>query len=82
MDVHGGTTEEDILGIFDEAEKLRTKTLREKKRKAGQVVIEEEENGEKELLSKDSSPVYVFLDEVFICFYLFYLLSIFDLDFF
>ena len=27
-------------------------------------VLEEDEDGEKELLSKESSPVYVFLDEV------------------
>jgi E3 ubiquitin-protein ligase RNF213 len=52
LDVHGGTTEDDIIEIFKQADELRTGV-----RTTHETV----------LLSETCKPVYVFLDEVNTC---------------
>ena len=60
LDVHGGTTEEDILGIFEEARRIR-KGEEEGSSSSSSSSLSSS------VLSSESRPVFVFLDEVNTC---------------
>jgi type IV secretory pathway TraG/TraD family ATPase VirD4 len=62
LDVHGGTTEDDILGIFEKALMFITSNQSES---TTENTLSQPNNTE--VLSRQSNPVYVFLDEVNTC---------------